>query len=166
MIKYHAPTKTEQGKLNCYPINELKFQKQARFPHHPPHCPPPPTFWNQLRPWFSHIRECLKSTLTISKQSLVQLAIICAMVINLIRSGLDMNLLKLVCIAGLAVVVCQECGRTRCAGAALETKTFTGDVFGGKHINAYIFPFANVYASWMGYFDIYISEILNLNTRS
>ena len=108
---------------------------------------------------FSHIRECLKSTLTISKQSLVQLAIICAMVINLIGSGLNMNLLELVCIAGLAVVVCQECGRTRCAGTALETKTFTGDVFGGKHLNAYIFPFANVYASWMDYFDIYIRNL-------
>ena len=32
------------------------------------------------------------------------------MVINLIGSGLNMNLLKLVCLAGLAVVVCQECG--------------------------------------------------------
>ena len=32
------------------------------------------------------------------------------MAINLIGSGLNMNLLKLVCIAGLAVVVCQECG--------------------------------------------------------
>ena len=104
---------------------------------------------------FSHIKEFLKTTLNISKQSLVQLAIIFAVVINLIGSSLNMNLLKLVCIAGLAVVVCQECGRTRCAGTALETITFTVNVFGGKHINAYIFPFTDVYASWIDYFDIY-----------
>ena len=60
---------------------------------------------------FSHVREGLNSTLTINKQFLVQLAIICKMVINLIGSGLNMNLLKLIWIAGLAVVVCQECGR-------------------------------------------------------
>ena len=38
---------------------------------------------------FPHIRECLKSTLTISKQFLVQLAITCAIFINLIGSGLN-----------------------------------------------------------------------------
>ena len=81
------------------------------------------------------------------------------MVINLIGSGLNMNLLKLVCIAGLAVVVCQECGRTRCAGTALESITFTGNVFGGKHKCIYIFPFANVYASWMDYFDIHTRNL-------
>ena len=108
---------------------------------------------------FSHVRECLNSTLTISKQFLVQLAIICTMVINLIGSGLNMNLLKLVWIAGLTVVVCQECGRTGCAGTALETRTFAVIVFGGKHINAYIFPSANVYASWMDCFDIYIRNL-------
>ena len=108
---------------------------------------------------FSHIREFLKTTLNISKQSLVQLAIIFAVVINLIGSGLNMNLLKLVCIAGLAVVVCQECRRTRCAGTALETITFTVNFFGGKHINAYIFPFADVYASWIDYFDIYTRNL-------
>ena len=116
---------------------------------------------------FSHIKEFLKTTLNISKQSLVQLAIIFAVVINLIGNGLNMNLLKLLCIAGLTVVVCQECGRTRCAGTALETITFTVNVFGGQHINAYIFPFADVYASWIDYFDIYrLPEILNLNTGS
>ena len=77
---------------------------------------------------FSHIREFLKTTLNISKQSLVQLAIILTVVINLIGSGLNMNLLKLVCIAGLAVVVCPECGRTRCAGTALETIMFAVNV--------------------------------------
>ena len=70
-----------------------------------------------------------------------------------------MNLLKLVWIAGLAVVVCQECGRAGSARTAIEPQTFTGDVFGGKHINAYIFPSANVYASWMDYFDIYIRNL-------
>ena len=104
---------------------------------------------------FSHIREFLKTTLNISKQSLVQLAIIFAVVINLIGSGLNMNLLKLVCIAGLAVVVCQECGRTRCAGTALETITFTVNVFGGKHIKT----FANVYASWIDYFNMYTRNL-------
>ena len=62
-------------------------------------------------------------------------------------------------IAGLAVVVCQECGRTGCAGTALETRTFAAIVFGGKRINAYIFQSANVYASWMDYFDIYIRNL-------
>ena len=108
---------------------------------------------------FSHIREWLKTTLNISKHTLVQLAIICAVVINLIGRGLNMNLLKLICIAGLAVVVCQECGRTRCARTALETITFTGNVFGRIHINVYISPFANVYASWMDYFDIYTRNL-------
>ena len=176
---------------------------------------------------FSHTKEFLKTTLNICKQSFVQLAIILAMVINLIRSGLNMNLLKLVCIAGLAVVVCQECGNnsngtfplaisvrvyailavlreftaaianisealgsyiqkvmvfdnkeviTRCVGVlqntimrgatilpcyctALETTTFAVNVLGGKHINAYIFPFANVYASWIDYFDTYTRNL-------
>ena len=108
---------------------------------------------------FSHAGECLNSTLIISKQFLVQLTIIFAVVINLIGSGLNMNLLKLVWIAGLAVVVCQKCGRTGCAGTALETRTFAVIVFGGKHINAYIFPSVNVYASWMDYFDIYIRNL-------
>ena len=81
------------------------------------------------------------------------------MVINFIGSGLNMNLLKLVWIAGLAVVVCQECGKTGCAGTALEPQTFPRDSFGGKRINAYIFPSANVYASWMDYFDIYIRNL-------
>ena len=108
---------------------------------------------------FSHIKEFLKTTLNICKQTLVQLAIILAVVINLIGSGLNMNLLKLVCIAGLAVVVCQEWGITRCVGTALETTTFAVNVFGEKHINAYIFPFANVYASWIDYFDTYTRNL-------
>ena len=59
---------------------------------------------------FSHTKEFLKATLNIYKQSFIQLAIISAVTISLIGNGLSMNLLKLVWIAGLAVVVCQECG--------------------------------------------------------
>ena len=96
---------------------------------------------------FSQVKEGLNSTLTISKQFLVQLAIICIMVINFIRSGLNMNLLKLAWIVGLAVVVCQECVGARCALTADEPRTFPRSSFGGKRINVYIFPSANVYAS-------------------
>ena len=176
---------------------------------------------------FSHTKEFLEATLNICKQFFFQLAIILAVVISLIGSGLNMNLLKLVCIAGLAVVVCKECGNnsnctfplaisvlvyailavlrgftaaitnisevlgsyipkvmvfdnkeviTRCVGVlqntimrgvtilpcyctALETTTFAVNVLGGKHINAYIFPFANVYASWIDYFDTYTRNL-------
>ena len=59
---------------------------------------------------FSHTKEFLKATLNIYKQFSIQLAFILAATINLIGNGLSMNLLKLVWIAGLAVVVCQECG--------------------------------------------------------
>ena len=96
---------------------------------------------------FSQVKEGLNSTLTISKQFLVHLVIICITVINFIRSGFNMSLLKLVWIVGLAVVVCQECGRARCARSADEPRSFPRYVFGGKRINVYIFPSANVYAS-------------------
>ena len=176
---------------------------------------------------FSHTKEFLKTTLNICKQFFFQLAIILAVVISLIGSGLNMNLLKLVCIAGLAVVVCKECGNnsngtfpltisvlvyailavlrestaaitniskvlgsciqkvmvfgnkeeiTRCVGVlqntiirgvtilpyyctTLETTTFPVNVLEGKHINAYIFPFADVYASWINYFDTYTRNL-------
>ena len=169
---------------------------------------------------FSHTKEFLKAILNICKQSFIQLDIILAVVISLIGSGLNMNLLKLVCIAGLAVVVCQEYGNnsngtfplaisvlvyailavlrestaaitsiskvlgsciqkvmvfdnkkeiTRYVGVlqntiirgmtyyctTLETTTFPVNVLAGKHINAYIFPSADVYASWIDYFDTY-----------
>ena len=107
----------------------------------------------------SHLKEDLNSSLTICKQFLVQLAIIFIMVINVIRSGLNMNLRKLIWIVGLAVLVCQECGRTGCAGTALESRTFAAIVFGGKRFNAYILPSTNVYASWMDYFDRYIRNL-------
>ena len=58
---------------------------------------------------FSHTKEFLKATLNICKQSFIQLAVILAVVISLIGSGLNTNLLKLICTAGLAAVVCQEC---------------------------------------------------------
>ena len=105
---------------------------------------------------FSHVKEGFNSTLTISKQFLVQLAIICIMVINLIRSGLNMHLRKLVWIVGLAVLVCQECRRAGSTLTADEPRMFPRYVFGGKRLNAYIFPSADIYATWMNYFDIYI----------
>ena len=46
-----------------------------------------------------------------------------------------------------------------CYCTALETTTFAVNVLGGKHINAYIFPFANVYASWIDYFDTYTRNL-------
>ena len=107
----------------------------------------------------SHVKEGLNSTLTISKQFLVQLAIIFIMVINFIRSELNMNLLKLVRVVGLAVVVCQECVEARCAKTADVPETFPRYSFGGKRFNAYILPSTNVYASWMDYFDIYIRNL-------
>ena len=108
----------------------------------------------------SHVKEGLNSSLTISKQFLVQLAIISIMVINVIRSGLNMNLLKLVWVVGLAVVVCQECVGTRCTTTtADQPQTFPRYSFGGKHFNAYILPSTNVYASWMDYFGRYIRNL-------
>ena len=108
----------------------------------------------------SHVKEDLNSSLTISKQFLVQLAIIFIMVINLIRSGLNMNLLKLAWVVGLTVVVCQECVGTRCATTtADQPQTFPRYSFGGKRFNAYILPSTNVYASWMDYFDRYIRNL-------
>ena len=108
----------------------------------------------------SHVKEGLNSSLTISKQFLVQLAIIFIMVINLIRSGLNMNLLKLVWVVGLAVVVCQECVGTRCATTtADQPPRFPRYSFGGKRFNAYILPSTNVNASWMDYFDRYIRNL-------
>ena len=105
----------------------------------------------------SHVKEGLISSLTISKQFLAQLAIIFIMVINEIRSGLNMNLLKLVWVVGLAVVVCQECVGTRCATTTADpSQKFPRYSFGGKRFYAYILPSTNVYASWMDYFDRYI----------
>ena len=106
----------------------------------------------------SHLKEDHNFSLTISKQFLVQLAIIFIMVINVIRSGLNMNLLKLVWVVGLAAVVC---GRARCVETAVEPHTVPRDSFGGKRFNAYKLPSTNVYASWMDYFDRYIKNFVS-----
>ena len=53
----------------------------------------------------SHLKEDHNSSMTISKQFLVQLAFIFIMVNNVIRSGLNMNLLKLIWVIGLTAVV-------------------------------------------------------------
>ena len=104
----------------------------------------------------SHLKEDHNSLLTISKQFLVQLAFIFIMVINVIISGLNMNLLKLVWVVGLTAVVCGSAG---CVESAVEPHTVPRDSFGGKHFNAYILPSTNVYASWMNYFDRYIKNL-------
>ena len=104
----------------------------------------------------SHLKEDHNSSLAISKQFLVQLAFIFIMVINIIRSGLNMNLLKLVWVVGLAAVVC---GSARCVESAVEPPTVPRDSFGGKRFNAYILPSTNVYASWMNCFDRYIKNL-------
>ena len=57
---------------------------------------------------FTHTKEFLKGTLSICKQSFIQLAVILAVVISILGSGLNTNLLKLICTAGLTAVVCQE----------------------------------------------------------
>ena len=107
-----------------------------------------------------HLKEDHNSSLTITKQFLFQLAIIFIMVINVIRSGLNMKLLKLAWVVGLAVVVCQECVGARCSTTTADPpQTFSGYSFGGKRFNAYILPSTNVYASWMDYFDRYIKNL-------
>ena len=52
----------------------------------------------------SQLKEDHNSSLTISKKFLIFI-----MVINVIRSGLNMKLLKFAWVVGLAVIVCQEC---------------------------------------------------------
>ena len=104
----------------------------------------------------SHVKEDHNSSMTISKQFLVQLAFIFIMVINVIRSGLNMNLLKLKWVIGLAAVVC---GRAGCVEPAGSPPTVPPDSFGGKRFYAYILPSTNVYASWMNCFDRYIKNL-------
>ena len=104
----------------------------------------------------SHLKEDHNSSLTISKQFLFQIAFIFIMVINVIRSGLNMNLLKLVWVIGLAAVVCGSAGSVE---SAVAPPTVPRDSFGGKRFNAYILPSTNVYASWMNYFDRYITNL-------
>ena len=43
--------------------------------------------------------------------------------------------------------------------ATRESTTFPGNVSAGKHINAYIFPSADFYASWVNCFDTYTENL-------
>ena len=94
--------------------------------------------------------------MTISKQFLVQLAFIFIMVINVIRSGLSMNSLKLKWVIGLTTLACGNRERLEPADSPL---TVPPDSFGGKRFCTYILPYTNVYASWMNYFDRYIKNL-------
>ena len=104
----------------------------------------------------SHSKEDHNSSLTISKQFPAQLAFIFIMVINVIRSGLNMSLLKLKWVVGLTAVVC---GRAGCVEPAGSPPTIPPDSFGGKCFYAYILLSTNVYASWMYCFDRYIKNL-------
>ena len=104
----------------------------------------------------SHVKEDDNSSMTISKQFLVQLAFIFIMVINVIRSGLNMNSLKLKWVIGLATLACGNRERLEPADSPL---TVPPDSFGGKRFCAYILPYTNVYALWMNCFDRYIKNL-------
>ena len=179
---------------------------------------------------FMHTKEFLKGTLNICKQSFIQVAAILAVVISILGSLLNTNLLKLICTAGLAAVACQECesgnnsngtlpllpisfldysilailrestaaiiniskGLCSCIQklmvldnkkqlircmevlqnmiirgvtilsyyyATRESTTFPGNVSAGKHVNAYIFPSADFYASWVDCLDTYAENL-------
>ena len=111
----------------------------------------------------SHVKDD-NSSVTISKQLLVQLAFIFIMVSNVIRSGLSMNSLKLKWVIGLATLVC---GRAGCVEPAGSPPTLPPDSFGGKRFEASILPSTNVYTSWMHYFDRYIKNLdFEYGTRS
>ena len=103
----------------------------------------------------SHVKDH-NSSMTISKLFLVQLAFIFIMVINVIRSGLSMNLLKLKWVIGLATLVCGNGERLEPADSPPAVPP---DSFGGKRFYAYILPYTNVYASWMNCFDRYIKNL-------
>ena len=96
------------------------------------------------------------SSMTISKQFLVQLAFIFIMVINVIRSGLSKNSLKIKWVIGLATLVCGNGERLESAGSP---PVVPPDTFGGKRFYAYILPYTNIYASWMNGFDRYIKNL-------
>ena len=112
----------------------------------------------------SHVKEDDNSSMTISEQFLVQLAFIFIMVVNAIRSGLNVNSLKLKWVIGLATLVC---GRTGCVEPAGSPPTLPPDSFGGKRFEASILLSTNVYASWMHYFDRYSKNLdFEYGTRS
>ena len=101
----------------------------------------------------SHIKEDDNSSVTISKQFLVQLAFIFIMITNVIGSGLSMNSLKLKWVIGLSTLACGS-------RESLEpADSVPPDTFGRKRLCACILPYTNVYASWMNYFDRYIKSL-------
>ena len=57
---------------------------------------------------FVHPKEFLKSTLSMCRQSFTQVAVILAVVISILRGGLNMKLPKLICTSGLASVECES----------------------------------------------------------
>ena len=103
----------------------------------------------------SHLKEDYNSSLAISKQFLAQLSFIFIMVINVVRSRLNMNLLKLLWVVGLDAVVCRSTGSIE---SAVAPPTVPVDSFGGKRFSAYILPSTNVYAI-MNSFDRYIKNL-------
>ena len=58
---------------------------------------------------FVHTKEFLKSTLSMCSQTFTKVALMLAVVISILGSGLNMKLPKRICTSGLASVVCQEC---------------------------------------------------------
>ena len=58
---------------------------------------------------FVHTKEFLKSTLSMCRQTFTQMAVMLAVIINILGGGLNMKLPNLICTSGLAWVVCQEC---------------------------------------------------------
>ena len=55
-----------------------------------------------------HPKEFLKSTLSMCRQSFTQVAVMLAVVISILRGGLNMKLPKLICTSGLASVKCES----------------------------------------------------------
>ena len=84
-----------------------------------------------------YVKEDDNSSMTISKQFLVQLAFIFIMVINVIRSGLSMNSLKLKWVIGLATLACGNRERLEPADSPL---TVPPDSFGGKRFVLIYYP--------------------------
>ena len=70
MVKYHTRMKTEQGKLNCYPIKRAQISKTGLL-HSPPTSLSPPTFWSQLRPWLAVVRKSRKAVGPVAEWPLV-----------------------------------------------------------------------------------------------
>ena len=58
---------------------------------------------------FVHTKEFLKSTLSMCSQTFTEVALMLAVVISVVRSGLNIKLPRRICTSGLASVGCQEC---------------------------------------------------------